>query len=75
MIKVCKCEVIQDLIWRELLIATQTHPPRKGLGTRLLKMHVSEVGAVLGVLVDQLSPVKESRGKADAKYFKGRLSD
>ena len=37
---------------------------------------VSEVGAtVLGVLVDQLSTVKGSHGKADAKYFKGRLSD
>ena len=28
-----------------------------------------------GALVDQLPPVKESHGKAGAKYFEERLSD
>ena len=48
-----------------MYIATQTHPPKMGLGTRLIKMDESEVcermGAIVhGVPADQLSPAKKA---------------
>ena len=62
--------------WRELCQLVS----QMGLVTRLIKMDALEVCerigvTVHGVLVDQLSPAKESRGKAGAKYFEGKLTD
>lgn len=44
------------------------------------QMDVSEVSetkgaTVYGVLVGELSPIKDSRGKAGVRYFEGKLSD